>query len=71
MVQPAGVTPDAPPPIVRPQEVPEAVDNYFRALIQRARLEIFDEVIAAGDVWIARMDHIATMWSTYQQSAQE
>lgn len=47
MVQPAGVTPDAPPPIVRPQEVPEAVDNYFRALIQRARLEIFDEVIAA------------------------
>lgn len=30
-----------------------------------------DEVIAAGDVWIARMDHIATMWTTYQQSAQE
>lgn len=30
-----------------------------------------DEVIASGDVWIARMDHVATMWSTYQQSAQE
>ena len=30
-----------------------------------------DEVIAAGDVWIARMDHIATMWSAYQQSTQE
>lgn len=30
-----------------------------------------DEVIATGDVWIARMDHISLMWSTYQQSAQE
>lgn len=30
-----------------------------------------DEVIASGDVWIARMDHVAMMWSTYQQSAQE
>lgn len=30
-----------------------------------------DEVIAAGDVWIARMDHVALMWSTYQQKTQE
>lgn len=26
-----------------------------------------DEVIAAGDVWIARLDHVATMWNLYQQ----
>lgn len=30
-----------------------------------------DEVIASGDVWIARMDHVATMWSTYQHTSQE
>lgn len=30
-----------------------------------------DEAIASGDVWIARMDHIATMWSTWQQKKQE
>lgn len=30
-----------------------------------------DEVIAFGDVWIARMDHVALTWTTYQQSAQE
>jgi peptidoglycan/xylan/chitin deacetylase (PgdA/CDA1 family) len=30
-----------------------------------------DEVIASGDVWIARMDHIAAMWSTYQLSIEE
>lgn len=30
-----------------------------------------DEAIASGDVWIARLDHIATMWSIYQQEDQE
>lgn len=34
-------------------------------------VRFFDEVIATGDVWIARMDHVALTWSTYQQSAQE
>jgi peptidoglycan/xylan/chitin deacetylase (PgdA/CDA1 family) len=30
-----------------------------------------DEVIAAGDVWIARLDHVATMWNVYQQKIEE
>jgi hypothetical protein len=30
-----------------------------------------DEAIATGDVWIARMDHVALMWSTYQLKTQE
>lgn len=34
-------------------------------------VRFLDEAIASGDVWIARMDHLALMWSTYQQSAQE
>lgn len=34
-------------------------------------VRFLDEVIASGDVWIARMDHVALTWSTYQQSAQE
>ncbi len=34
-------------------------------------VRFLDEAIASGDVWIARMDHLALMWSTYQQSSQE
>lgn len=30
-----------------------------------------DEVIASGDVWIARLDHVATMWNIYQQKHEE
>jgi len=30
-----------------------------------------DEVIASGDVWVARLDHVATMWNLYQQKNEE